>query len=221
MHLRPKTGAAALLVAPGLMLLGQVVQQPTSGHDTASELASIASSPGRAELSAGIGFLALLVFVPAILALGRAVRPARPRTAAVGTTMSVAGVLGLTALMGSAPMTAAMVAGSADRAEMVALTDRYESSVLVGFWVALMLLGWTLGPVVLGWGLWRAGAGPAAPALLLLGVVLMVLDSGKGMQTAALVATWAGFALAARAVLSSPGSAEVRPTWQPEAPVGA
>ena len=221
MQQRAVAGALALLVAPGVMLLGQVVQQPTSGHDTASELASIATAPGRAELSAGIGFLALLLYLPAVLAFGATVRRSRPRTAVVGTTMSLAGLLGLAALLGSSPVTSAMVSGSADRAEMVALTDRYESSVLVTVWVALMLLGWTLGPVVLGWGLWRSGAGPGALVPLVIGVVLMVLDSGTAMQTAALAATWVGFALAARAVLQAPASGEVRPPRRHEASVGA
>ena len=184
----------ALLIAPGLTLAGHLVQATPSAHDTASELASIAAAPGRASLSAVLGFLALELFVPGFWALSRPLRESRPRLQLTGLVMSVAGVLGLTALMGSAPVTVAM-AGVGNRAAMVAVTDHYESSALVGIWVALMLLGYTLGPVVLGIGLWRDGWSWLVPAALVAGVVLMVADAGRWPLAAGFACTWLGLGL--------------------------
>ena len=204
---RRRAGAVALILAPGLTLAADLVQASPSGHDTASELTSIAGQPGAATLSAGLGFLALALMVPAYLAMARPLWDSHPRAALVGTSLSITGVLGLVALMGSAPVTVAMVQGGADRAEMVALTDRYEASVLVGVWVGLMLLGSVIGPLVLGVTLWRTGWSIVVPAALALGVVLMVADAGRWPLAAGYACTWVGLATVGVGLLRGAGSA--------------
>lgn len=194
-------GAAALLVAPALMLAGSLVQATPPTHDTAAELASIAAAPGRAEAALLLGFAGLVLSVPAYLAMGRLLRPSRPRLAAVGTGLAIAGVLALQALMGSGPVTVAMTAPGADRRSMIALTDRYESSWVVGVWVAVMLLGWALGPLLLAVGLWRSGLPVLGPLAVLVGLVLTASDAGRWSLAAGGVATWLGLAVVAREVL--------------------
>jgi hypothetical protein len=204
---RRRGGALALIVAPGLTLAADLAQASPSGHDTRSELTSIAAQPGAATLSAGLGFLALVLMVPAYLAMARPLWESHPRAALMGTSLSITGVLGLVALMGSAPVTVAMVQGGADRAEMVALTDRYESSVLVGVWVGLMLLGSVVGPLVLGVTLWRSGWSVVVPGALALGVALMVADAGRWPLAAGYACTWVGLATVGLGLLRGAGTA--------------
>lgn len=193
---RRRACAAALVVAPALSLAGHLVQLTPTAHDTSSELASLAVAPGRAELSAGIGFLALLLAIPAFLGMAGPLWASRPRLALVGVSMSVAGVLGLTALMGSSPLMVALARSTGDHGVLVEIADAYESSALVTVWVLLMLVGYSLGPIVLGVGLWRSGWPWLVPAALVLGVALMIADAGRWPLAAAFVATWLGLATA-------------------------
>ena len=187
--------ALALLIAPGLLLAGHLVQHTPTHHDTRSELAAIAAHQGSYQVAALWGFLGLLLMVPALLALARPVWERRPRLALTGLCLSMSGLLALVSLMGSGPVSLAMVRGEAGRSTMVALTDRYESLPLVIVWVLLLVVGWSLGPVVLGFGLWRTGYPWLVPALLVAGLVLSVLDAGRWPLALAFALTWAGMAV--------------------------
>jgi hypothetical protein len=190
------------MLAPALTLFGHLVQATPAQHDTASELASIAAHPDRAAVSGMLGFAAMLLFVPAFFGLARPLWVRRPRLALIGLSMSVAGVLGLTALMGSEPITLAMVDGLADRAQMIALTDRYESSALMATWLVLMIVGYSLGPIVLAIGLWRTGWAWTIPAALIGGLVLFVADAGRWPLALGFALTWAGLAAAGARLLT-------------------
>lgn len=194
--LRRRGCAVALVAAPGLTLTASLIQASPSAHDTASELASLAAHPGRAELATGVGFVALVLMVPALLGLARPLWARRPRIAMTGLCLGVPGTMGLVALMGSAPVSLAMVDAGADRGQMVALTDRYETSVLVGVWAILMVVGFTLGPIVLGVGLWRSGWSWLIPVALVVGLVLMIADVGRWPLAAGYACTWLGCAVA-------------------------
>jgi hypothetical protein len=203
-RLRRRGCALAMLAAPAFAVVGHLVQATPDEHDTASELASVAAAQGRATLAAGLGFIGLVLMVPALLGLARPLWADRPRTALVGLSLSTTGLMALVALMGSAPVTVAMSASSADRAQMVALTDRYESTVLVGVWAGLMVLGYSLGPVVLGIALWRSGGSWMIPAALVAGLVLMMADAGRWPLAVGFACTWLGFAIAGAALLREP-----------------
>lgn len=206
---RNRLCALALLIAPGLVLAGHLLQATPAQHDTASELASIAAHTARADASAAVGFAGLLLYLPGILGVARALVDRGSRLAATARAMSIAGLVALVALMGSSPVTSAMVAPTADRQQMIALTDRYESTPLVGVWVALMILGWSLGLVLLGVALWRGGWTVAIPLALAAGLALMVADAGRWPLAAGFACTWLGMGLAAKR-LAAAGS-EVAP----------
>jgi hypothetical protein len=204
-----RLGALSLLVAPGLMLAAHLVQVSPAGHDTSSELASIAAFQTRYAVAAWLAFLAAVLMVPALLAMARPLSANRPRLAAIGVSMSLVGLLALVSLMGSGPVSLAMVRGG-DQAQMVALTDRYESLPLVSAWVLLMVLGYSLGPIVLGVGLWRTGYPWAVPALLIGGLVLQIADAGRWPLAAGFALTWAGMALVGARLLRRPTHTEER-----------
>lgn len=193
---RLRASALALFLAPGLTLAAHLVQATPAQHDTASELSAIAAHPGRYQLASVLGFLSLALFLPGLEAMARPLWSARPRWALTGLSMSVLGLLALTALTGAGPVSLAM-AQSGDRALMVAATDRYESSVLFGVWVLLMVAGYSLGPIVLALGLWRAGFGWAPAAFLVSGLVMTVLDAGRWPLAAGFALTWVGAAVVA------------------------
>jgi hypothetical protein len=188
---RPRACALALAVAPALTLAAHLVQATPSQHDTASELASIAAHPGSYQVASALGFLALVLVLPGLLAMAGPLWGSRPRWATTGLSMSVVGLLALVSLMGAGPVSLAM-AQAPDRDAMVALTDRYESTVLYGVWVLLMVIGYSLGPVVLAIGLWRAGFSWTVPALFAGGLVVTMLDAGRWPLAAGFALTWLG-----------------------------
>ena len=209
-------GRVALVLAPLLVLAAHLVQASPQAHDTASELSSIAAAPGRYQLAGLLGFVACVLFAPALLAMASALRPHRPRWAGVGVAMSVTGLLALTALQGSGPVSQAL-AQAPDRAAAVAVTDAYEALPLTSVWALLMIVGFVLGPVVLGFGLWRAGASPLVPALLVAGVVVQMADLGRWPLALGFLLTAAGFGLCATPL--GRASEQPRPAVDP-APLG-
>jgi hypothetical protein len=192
----PAPALVALAAAPVLTLVADLVQVPPAAHDTASELTSIAAHTGRYQLSAAIGFLALVLSVPAYLALGAPLRRSRPRVWLVGVSMSVTGVLALVSLMGSGPYSQAL-AESPQRTAAVAVTDAAEGMPLTTAWMVLFLVGAMLGPIVLGVGLWRTGYGWGIPALLVLGLGVQMADLGFWPLALGYALTAAGLVLAA------------------------
>jgi hypothetical protein len=189
-------GRSALVAAPLLVLAAHLTQASPEAHDTASELSAIAAATGRYQLAGLLGFVACVLFVPAFLAMGDLLRPHRRRLAATGLALSVTGVVALTALQGSGPPAQAL-AESSDRAAAIAVTDAYEGLALTNLWVLLMLLGFVLGPVVLGVGLWRAGASPLVPGLLLAGLLVQMADLGRWPLALGFLLTAAGLGLCA------------------------
>ena len=187
---------AALAAAPLLTLVASLVQAAPTGHDTASELTSIAAHPTRYQLAGFLGFASVALFVPGLLGLAALVRARRPRWALTGLVMSVTGLLALTSLMGSGPVSQAL-AQAPDRPAAVAVTDVYEGLPLTTAWVLLMMVGWLLGPLVLGLGLWRAGGPWAVPALLAAGLVAQSLDDDPKVLALGFALTTVGLALAA------------------------
>ena len=204
-----RPGIVALVAAPVLVLVADLLQPSPAGHDTASELASIAADPGRYQLSAAVGWCAMLLYVPALLTLAWPARRAFPRLAGTGLALAVAGLIALVSLMGSGPVSLAM-AQAPDRAAMVQVTDAYESAPLTLAWMLLMVIGFSLGPVLLGFALWRSGFTWAVPALLLAGLVVQMMDAGRWPLALGYALTAAGMTVVA-ATLWRAGRGRVAP----------
>jgi hypothetical protein len=184
------------VAAPALALAAHLTQASPAAHDTASELASIAAHPDRYQVAGLLGFLSMLLYVPAFLALARPLRETRRRAGLIGLAMSMTGLMALVSLMGSGPVSLAL-ARADERGAMIAVTDAYESSALVGVWGMLMVLGFALGPVVLGVALWRSGMTWAIPGLLAAGVAFQAADAGRWPLAAGFACTLAGMSLVA------------------------
>ncbi len=189
----------ALVLAPTLVLVAHLVQAAPVAHDTASELASIAASPLRYQASGSVGFCAVVLYVPGLIAMATPVRAARPWLGGIGLGLSITGLLSLTSLMGSGPVSLAM-AQAPERAAMIRVTDAYESAPLTVAWMLLMLVGFSLGPVVLGIGLWRSGFTIVIPVLLATGLVVQMLDAGRWWLALGYALSAAGMTLAAATI---------------------
>lgn len=192
-------GRLSLVAAPLLMLAAQLVQASPAAHDTAAELSSIAGNAGRYQLAGLIGFVACVLFVPALLTMAAPLRRQRPLWGALGLGLSLTGLLALVSLMGSGPVSLAL-AEAPDRAAAIDVVDAYEGLPLPMLWMLLMLVGFVLGPVVLGIGLWRVGASWVVPALLVAGVVVQMADLGRWPLTLGYLLSAAGFVVASRPV---------------------
>ena len=203
-------GRTALVTAPLLVLAAHLTQASPAAHDTASELSSIDAATGRYQVAGLLGFLACVLFVPALLAMAAGLRASRPRWAGLGAGLSITGLLALVALEGSGPVSQAL-AEATDRAAAIRVTDAYEALPLTNVWVLLMLVGFVLGPVVLGVGLWRAGASVLVPVLLVAGVVVQMADAGRWPLALGLLLTSGGFGLCATPLGQPSRSAEPAP----------
>jgi len=192
----PSAALAALVAAPVLVLVASLTQASPNAHDTASELASIAAAPGRYQVSGAIGWCAMVLYVPALIALARPLWRSRRRLAGIGLGMSMTGLVALISLMGSGPVSLAM-AQAPERAAMIRVVDAYESAPLTVVWMLVMVLGFSLGPVLLGFGLWRSGFPLAVPVLLLLGLIVQMLDAGRWPLALGYALTAAGMTLVA------------------------
>jgi hypothetical protein len=151
----PAAQTAALVGAP-LLLLAAHLLQPAHGTSTAEEVASQAAHTGAYNASTAVGLAAVLLTVPALLALRSLV--ADRRAGRIGGALAVAGAVGLAFLLGTGvgATTIADKAGS----QAVALTDALESNPAMGAGVAVMLLGWTFGLITLAVTLGRSGRLP-------------------------------------------------------------
>jgi hypothetical protein len=197
---RRRAAVGSLLGAP-LLLLAAHLLQPAHGTTTSAEVAAQAADPGAFNASTAVGLLAMLLLVPAVTTLA-GLLPDR-WSGHVGGGLALTGAVGLTFLLGTG--VGATTIGAHGGAAAVALTDRLESNPAYGLGVGLMLVGWTFGLLVLAVGLWRAGRVPAWGALALgVGPLVPAFAGGRAGVAVGFLVLLAGFATAARAVVTEP-----------------
>lgn len=199
---RRHAAAGSLMAAP-LLLLASHLLQPAHGTSTAAEVATQARHSGAFDASTVVGFLAMLVLVPAVVTLAGLLRDRW--SGHVGGALALSGSLGLTFLLGtgSGATTIARYGGNG----AVSLTDHLQSNVGFTVAVAVMLVGWTFGLITLAVGLWRSDQLPAWAAAAIAAAPLVPAAAGSRVPVAiSFVVLLAGFSAAARAVLDSEAS---------------
>ena len=120
---RAQIGAASLIVAPALMSVGDLMHPPES-WDVPAQVAIIAGAATRWY------FAHLLLFVPGILAVTKAVARYRPAFAYASRLLVLASVGALSAVFGF-EMVEGAFAARVDHAAAVALLETFNSRVLV------------------------------------------------------------------------------------------
>ncbi|HEV2813501.1 MAG TPA: hypothetical protein VGW10_09640 [Solirubrobacteraceae bacterium] len=179
-----RIAAAALVVAPGLFLLSNLLH-PTelaTGNEP-EQLAAIADDYQRWQAAHAISLASLMVFALAVAGLALLVARSNARTARAGGALGLAGLIGLggaLAIDGFAWGIAGEVWGKSDApgklvAETV-LDDMQHSEWALMFYLTGVL--WILGMMLLSLGAARAGLVPMwAAALLILGTIMVGLET--------------------------------------------
>lgn len=197
--------AAALVVAPALFLIGNLIHPTEYERDNeARQLTEIAAHADRWQLAHALGFVSIVVFAAAVLGLAFLVRRRQPRWGLWAGALSVAGLLGLAAVITIDGYTWGVLGdtyqrrGVAPETVEIALGEVQQSDWSLLYY--LTPVAWIVGMAMLAIGAARQGAVPPwAGALLALGAVMV------GIETA--VVSNAYF-IAAAAVLAA-GSAAV------------
>jgi hypothetical protein len=162
-HFRKLVAGFCMVCAPLLFVASAIVSPSLDRHE-GRLLSSIAGHPDRWYIASLLGFVGLIVFLPAILGL---MHMLRERKTAFGHVGGALALIGFVAVAASAGVTFTMwqMARAGDRAQMTALLHRIDHTA--GSFIPLMLLGLALsiGMIVLAWGLASAHAAPAWSAL--------------------------------------------------------
>ena len=204
-RLRRLASCVALVAGPALVLAATATLPWYTGDDTLATLDVAAAHPDATRAGDLLAFLAILVMIPATLAVAHALRRRSPLLGLVGATLAIGGWVGGMLLV-VANEYDLMLAGSPAREE-VAVTLQDSSPWVLGVVLAVFLLGTLLGSVVLGAGLlrarivpaWAGAAVVASPALSLVGNAADV----KALDVAGGVALLIGFAAVAHAAATA------------------
>jgi hypothetical protein len=155
-HFRKLVAGVCMLSAPVFFLASAIVSPALSTHE-GSLLASISSHLDRWYLSTLLGFIGLVLFLPAILGLMHMLRERQVAFGHVGGALAMIGFVSATA--GTGLMFAMwQMARAGDRAQMTTLLHTIDHTA--GSFIPLMLIGLALsvGLIVLAAGLMRAHA---------------------------------------------------------------
>ena len=92
--------AAALVVAPALLLLDNILHPKEYERDNeAEQLREIAAHADRWQLAHAIGFVAIVVFAAAVLGLAFLVRRRQPRLGLIGGALGIVGLMSFAAVI--------------------------------------------------------------------------------------------------------------------------
>ena len=175
--------AAALVIASVLFLADNIIHPTEYERDNeARQLAEIGAHADRWQLAHALGFASIVVFAAAVLGLAFLVRRRQPRLGLWAGALSVAGLLGLAAVITIDGYTWGVLGevyrrpGVAPETAAVALREVQHSEWSLVYY--LTPLAWIIGLALLGIGAARQGAVPPwAGALLALGGVMVGVET--------------------------------------------
>jgi hypothetical protein len=157
---------AALVGAPALVLIGDIVTPSVTWAEHEAVITTAVAESGRWQAGALLSLVGFMLFVPAAIAATGLIRRRRPGLALATVTLISIGAMAVVSWTGLIFTYAA--ARAADPAQIALFVEETES--LGGFLVMLpMYFTAPIGLLVLAFGLWRTKAAPVwVPALLLL-----------------------------------------------------
>jgi hypothetical protein len=174
-----RAGALALVVAPGLLVLGEVLH-PARSTDPARQLAIVSQHSGAWYASHLLLFVGIMFAWPAVAVPGRLARGPQRRLAAVGSTLAFIGIACFAGLLSIGFVVWQMATGTAHRHAMAALFERLFHAPGFALPFEVLPVAFAIGMVLLAVALARSGAvtiwnarclGVGAVALSLVGLV--------------------------------------------------
>jgi hypothetical protein len=167
--------AAALVVSPALITLGDLLTPSVDWNDQVDVVTTAAAESGQWQASTLVGMFGFMLFVPAGIAAAELVRRRKPGLAMAIVVAMGAGAMAVVASIGVSFTYAG--ARAADTTEVARFVEETENLGGFALLFPLFLLG-PLGALLLAYGLWRTSATPVwVPVLLLLGLVATFAES--------------------------------------------
>ena len=202
-----RLASAACLVAGPALLAAAAATLPWVADESAEETVATAAENATATNIGDIFmFLAILVTVPAMLAVGRVLRRDAPLLSLLGSAAAVAGLIGAMLVVVTDQVNVAVGGSDIPRDQ---LADAFDGGSAWALFVvlAVFLAGFTVGTILLGSGLVRtrvvpAWAGWAVVAWPVLGLVAHTVGM-KGLDVAGALVGVAGFWAVARLVAAT------------------
>ena len=154
-HFRKMVAGFCMMLAPLLVLIGQVVH-PEAKSDAAEQFGVVAANMDEWAMAHVILFAGAVLAVPAVLGLMHMLRERQVAYGHMGGGLALMGLMALAGVIGIEMTLWQMAEGS--RTEMVALLERMTdaTAIVLPFFVMSLFTG--LGLAVLGVGLHRAHA---------------------------------------------------------------
>lgn len=193
---------------------------PTFSSDNATDAAqAVLDAPARQSAVVWLGYVALLLLVPGVLAVARLTRSAAPRLTWWAVALLVPAYLSLAAILaGDANLWAGQDAGLGVHS-IAQLYDHQHPALIVG--TIVFVVGHVLGTVLLGVALLRSRqvAAPFAWALTVSQPLHFIAYVALGLQAldvSAWILTALGMGAAAVALLRAPSVLQPAPSSEPE-----
>jgi hypothetical protein len=182
--------AACLVLAPALILIASGIQPFLGDSDTDETLQIVSEHMTEVQVGDLLAFAGILAFVPAMLAVMRALRNRAPALGLIGGALAVCGWVSAMVWVISDQFAVAFAEETALRQQIADAFDDGSAWVLI---VVLLtfLVGILIGTILLAVGLLRARIVPVwAPVALIAAPVLSVIANGVvGVKALDLVAT--------------------------------
>ena len=181
-------GAAALLAAPILVIIGTFIQ-PTLADDAAKQAAALTDHRDAVIAGWTLTMLAVVLLIAGTVWLALMLAPRAPRLAMAGGVLGVLGSL-VVLFHNSVSAAAPAIVDGLGRAQATAVLDRIHSSVAISATEPLSILG-DIGVALLGIAAAKAGAPRWAAAAIVIGA----LGEGAGFATGTKALVIISFAL--------------------------
>jgi hypothetical protein len=159
-NMRQRLGGVTLVAGPALLVAGALTH-PREVSDAGEQLGIVAAGLNRWYLAHLLYVVAMVVLIPAVLALGRRLRDRAPSLELWGTALAVVGLCASAALTVIDGFGGWQLAQLSDRRAATEAFDHmtHSAGILVPF--AVVGLALSAGLVVLATGLVRTGTAPA------------------------------------------------------------
>ena len=181
-HTRKMVAGACMMLAPVLLLVSTIVR-PDLHDGSAAQLAEIASHPDAWYAASLIGFISIVLAVPAVLGLMHMLRERRVSDGHVGGAMALFGLLAFTGLTAIGMVAWQMAVPGTDANQMAAVLERVEETTgtMIPFYLGSFL--WAVGTCVLAFGLFSARAvSPISAVCLAAGGIALVVGFAAAMS---------------------------------------
>lgn len=209
---RRRRMSGVLLVTGAPVIIASFLTNPVA-ETSAERLRAATEQATATEVSILLGTAGILLLIPGLAGLARALRVRSPRLAGSGVAITLAGFVCLLANFGVSAVYLELAKAHVGSTASIALIDRMESNSLAfGIVFAIFLLGHLIGPILLGIALARTRFVPLWAAILLpigaIGHFLSHAINSRPLDVVSFLALALGLAVAGSKMVTTPTTAD-------------